>query len=153
MASIFRDSKGLLLIDYLPHHSSITGEYYAGLLRKLREAIKEKRRGKLSRGVLLLHDNAPVHKSRVAQAQIQQCGSEELAHPAYSPDLAPSDFHLFRVLKAHLRGQRFQDDEHIKGNVEQWFDTQPETFFSSGIVALEQRWTKCIQVLGNYIEK
>ena len=40
-----------------------TGEYYANVIKQLRVAIKEKRRGKLAAGVLLLHDNAPVHKS------------------------------------------------------------------------------------------
>ena len=66
MAAVFWDSKGLLLIDYLPRRSTITGAYYSELMVKLREAIKTKRRGMLTRGVLLLHDNAPVHKSRVA---------------------------------------------------------------------------------------
>jgi len=29
-------------------------------------------------------------------------------HPAYLPDLAPSDFFLFPELKMKLKGQRFQ---------------------------------------------
>uniref|UniRef100_H3A128 Tc1-like transposase DDE domain-containing protein n=1 Tax=Latimeria chalumnae TaxID=7897 RepID=H3A128_LATCH len=56
----------------------------------MRQAIKEKRRG-----VFLLHDNAPVHKACVAQAVIHECGFEQLNHPPCSPDLAPSDYHLF----------------------------------------------------------
>ena len=90
MESVFWDLKGLLLIDYLPRRSTITGAYYSDLMVKLRQAIKTKRRGMLTRGVLLLHDNAPVHKSRVAQATINQMGFEQLAHPPYSPDLASS---------------------------------------------------------------
>ena len=35
----------------------------------------------------------------------------ELDHPPYSPDLAPSDFHLFLHLKKHLAGKKFDDDE------------------------------------------
>ena len=70
MAMVFWDSKGIILIDYKPAGTSITGEYYANVIKQLRVAIKEKRRGKLAAGVLLLHDNAPVHKSRVAQAAI-----------------------------------------------------------------------------------
>ena len=54
----------------------------------------KKRRGKLAAGVLLLHDNAPVHKSRVAQAAIHKCKFEQLNHPPYSPDLAPNDYYL-----------------------------------------------------------
>ena len=50
-----------ILIDYKPAGTSIAGEYYANVIKQLRVAIKEKRRGKLATGVLLLHDNAPVH--------------------------------------------------------------------------------------------
>ena len=60
---VFWDSKGIILTDYKPAGTSITGEYYANVIKQLRVAIKEKQRGKLAAGVLLLHDNAPVHKS------------------------------------------------------------------------------------------
>ena len=153
MASVFWDSKGLLLIDYLPIRSTITGAYYSDPMVNLRQAIKTKRRGMLTRGVLLLHDNAPVHKSRVAQATINQMGFEQLAHPPYSPDLAPSDFHLFRAMKSDLRGKRFGDDEELISAVDQWFNSQSQDFFHAGIAALEHRWSKCVEVRGDYIEK
>ena len=79
--------------------TTITGKTYANTITALREAIKEKRRGKLSAGVLLLHDNAPVHMSAKSQAAIRQCGFQQLNRPPYSPDLAPSDYFLFRVMK------------------------------------------------------
>ena len=78
---------------------------------KLRDAIKEKRRGMLTRGVWLLRDNAPIHKSMIAQQAVRDCGFVQLDHPAYSSDLAPSDYFLFHNLKSHLRGVRYPDDE------------------------------------------
>ena len=107
IATIFWDSNGLLLIDYLPAKTTMNGEYYANLLLKLHNAIKQKRRGMLTAGVWLLHDNAPVRKSMIAQQAIHECGFLQLDHPAYSPDLAPSDYYLFRNLKSYLRGQRY----------------------------------------------
>ena len=83
------------MIDYLERGKTVTGVYYAEQIRKLRSAIKEKRRGKLSHGVLLHHDNAPAHTSAVAMATIRECGFELLSQPPYSPDLAPSDYHVF----------------------------------------------------------
>ncbi len=47
-----------------------------------------------------------VHKSRVAQAAIHKASFEELNHPAYSPDVAPSDYYLFANLKKNLRGKQ-----------------------------------------------
>ena len=102
MATVFWDSKGIILIDYKLAGTSITREYYANVIKQLRFAINEKRRGKLAAGVLLLHDNAPVLKSRVTQAAIRECKFEQLNHPPYSPDLAPSDYYLFRNLKSHF---------------------------------------------------
>ena len=60
MATIFWDSKGVVHIDYLPHGTTMNGEYYANLLKQVRKSIKEKRRVKICRGILLHQDNAPV---------------------------------------------------------------------------------------------
>ena len=80
-----------MFIDYLQKGQTINGEYYANLLRELRKAIKSKRPGKLTKGVLFHQDNAPAHKSVVAMAAVRDCVFE----PPYSPDLAPSDYFLF----------------------------------------------------------
>jgi len=152
MMTVFWDAGGILLLDFLPHKQTVTATYYADLLRKLRDSIKGKRRGKLSRGVLLLHDNAPVHKARLAQAAIQECGYEELSHPPYSPDLAPSDFYLFANLKKRLRGRKFFDDEELKSAVEEWFNSKDGTFYEAGLNMLPSRWERVIERDGQYIE-
>ena len=41
-----------------------------------------------------------AHRSHVGQAAILESGFEEMHHPPYSPDLAPSDYHLFRKFEA-----------------------------------------------------
>jgi len=68
MATIFWDCKGVLLVDCIPRKTTMTGSYYGEVLTSVRQAVKEKRRGMLTRGPLLLHGNAPVHMSEVAQA-------------------------------------------------------------------------------------
>jgi len=84
------------------------------------------------KGVLLLHDNAPVHISAKSQAAIWQCGFQQLNHPPYSPDLAPSDYFLFRVMKKFLRGKRFSSDEEVKEAVTTWFEEQSKDFIFQG---------------------
>jgi len=56
-------------------------------------------------------------------------GFTVLEHPAYSPDLTPSDCHLFGPLKEALRGRRFTSDEEVKDAVHEWLAAQPKTFF------------------------
>ena len=58
MATVFWDAKGVIMLDFLPKRSTITGVYYANLIDQLRTAIREKHGGKLSKGVLLQQDNA-----------------------------------------------------------------------------------------------
>lgn len=123
MASVFWGVKGIILVEFLPKNTTVTGRYYAEQMHRLRNAIKEKRRGLLSREVILLHDNAPPHKSLVAQAAIRECGFAQLHHPPYSPDLAPSDYFLFPNTKKYLKGKRFESAEEIMSSIwEVWED-------------------------------
>ena len=95
MVSIFWDSQGVIMIDYLEQGRTINGAYYSGLLRRQRQEIARKTRGKLTRGVLLLQDNAPVHTSQVAMTAATECGFEIPPHPPYSPDIAHSELYMF----------------------------------------------------------
>jgi len=65
----------------------------------MKDILKEKRRGKVTKGVLFLHDNAPGHRALATQKKLTYLGFQCLDHPPYSPDLAPSDYHLFPGVK------------------------------------------------------
>ena len=73
---------------------------------------------------LFLHDNAPAHRALAAQEKLAYLGFQCLDHPPYSPDLTPSDYHLFPGLKKQLKGRHFSSD------AETWLDGQhSESFF------------------------
>ena len=128
MASVFWDADGILLIDYLQKGQTINGTYYASLLTQLREKIKIKRRGKLTKGVLFHQDNAPVHKSVIAMAAIHNCGFKLIEHPPYSLDLAPSDFHLFPKLKTAISGTHFQSNDDVIHAADDFLNGQEKDF-------------------------
>ena len=94
-----------------------------------------------------------MHKSRVAQAAIRECKFEQLNHLPYSPDLAPSCYYPFPNLKSHLRGTRVRDDDELKAATEAWFEDQIDVFYFKGIDCLKEKWAKCTEVKGDYIEK
>jgi hypothetical protein len=52
---------GILPSGYLPKGHTINAEYYPSLLVQLNDILKEKRRGKVTKAVLSLHDNVPAH--------------------------------------------------------------------------------------------
>lgn len=153
MATVFWDTEGILLIDYLPKKRTMNAEYYSSLLHQLRDAIKEKRRGKLSKGILILHDNAPVHTARTTMLTMKELGFDAVNHPPYSPDLAPCDYFLFRHLKKDLRGRRFLTDDEMKAAVSDFFDEKPKDFFFHGLMSIFDKCNKCISLAGDYIEK
>jgi histone-lysine N-methyltransferase SETMAR len=74
-------------------------------------------------------------------------------HPLYSPELAPSDFHLFLHLKFFLAGRRFHDDNEVKEAVTTCFASQAASFYHEGIQKLVQRYDKCLNNGGNYVER
>jgi len=73
----------------------------------LRDILKEKRRRKVTKGVLFLHDNAPAHRALATQKKLAYVDFHCLDHPPYSPDLAPSDYHLFPGLKKTIERSPF----------------------------------------------
>jgi len=96
-AGKFWAQDSILLIDYLPKGQTINAEYYPSLLVQLKDIVKEKRR-KVTKRVLFLH-NAPAHRAIATQKKLTYLGFQCLDRPPYSPDLAPSDYHLFPGLK------------------------------------------------------
>ncbi|GBM34158.1 hypothetical protein AVEN_243202-1 [Araneus ventricosus] len=73
--------------------------------------------------------------------------------PPYSPDFAPSDFHLFRHLKHHLGGNHYNDDEDVKTAVTSWLSEQAASFYEESIQNLVVRYDKCLNKLGSFVEK
>ena len=111
---IFWDKWGILLTEYLPDGTTISGPYYASIIKRLHCTIVEKRRDKVSDGVLLLHDSASVHKCNIVQVANRKAGFVGLNNSVYSPDIALSDYYLLSSLKKFLRGKNFScDDETI----------------------------------------
>lgn len=153
MASVFWDADGILMIDYLPKGQTINGEYYANLLDKLHQCIQQKRPGLAKKKIIFHQDNARAHTCVKAMAKINELKYDLLPHPPYSPDLAPSDFHLFPKLKTFLGGQKFATNDEVIAVVEEYFAGLERNHFMEGITALERRWNKCVEVHGDYVEK
>ena len=76
---------------------------------------------------------------------------EVLSHPPYSPDLSPSDYHLFPSLQNSLNGKKFTSDEDVKEYLEQFFAKKDHKFFQDGIMTLAERWQKVVEQNGKYI--
>jgi histone-lysine N-methyltransferase SETMAR len=83
---------------------------------------------------------------------VTKFGWTVLPHPPYSPDLAPSDLHLFGALKDAIRGKKFGSDEVIE-EVKKWLRVQDSDWYNRGMHGLVSRWRKAVEVDGDYVEK
>jgi histone-lysine N-methyltransferase SETMAR len=85
------------------------------------------------------------------QQKIKELNWEILDLPPYSPDLAPSDYHLFRSFQNHLNNKKFESFEEVNGAILAYFESKPRSFFKAGIEKLVTRWETVIASSGNYI--
>jgi len=99
------------------------------MLVQLNDILKEKRPGKITKDVLFLHDNAPAHRALATQNKLAYLGFQYLDHPPYSPDLTPSDYHLFPGLKKQLKGRHFSSEAEVIAAAETWLDGQKSEIF------------------------
>lgn len=150
MLCIWWNSEGVLYYELLPRGESITANVYCQQLRRLADAIQEKQPTRLG-AVKLLHDNARPHSANLTKNTLQELGWEVIPHPPYSPDLAPSDFHLFRSLSNNLQGTSFPNEDALLTWLDDFFNSKPRDFYRRGIEKLVQRWQNVVNSEGEYI--
>ena len=152
MLSVWWDWKGVVFFELLPKNQTINSDVYCRQLNKLNAAVKEKRLELVNRKGLIFHyDNATPHTSLATRQKLLRLGWEVMLHPPYSPNLAPSDYYLFRSLQNSLNGKTFNDDEAVKSHLIQFFADKDQNFYERGIMKLPERWQKVIEQNGKYI--
>ncbi|GBP31815.1 Mariner Mos1 transposase [Eumeta japonica] len=156
MLCIRWDQLDVVYYELFNPSKTITGTLYRTQLMRLSRALKEKRPHCYSRNdkIILLHDNAPPHVAVLVKTYLKTLDWEVLSHPQYSPDIAPSDYHLFRTMAHALSDQPFTSYEDIKKCVDFWIDSIDKEFFrlqtSDRIRTLPERWKKVVTSDGQY---
>ena len=135
MLVIFWDWQGVVLMDFVECGTRVNSDYYSSKIREARKC----RREPYGQSLYLLHDNAPIHTANISTQAVQSTGFVQLPHPPYSPDLAPSDFWLFKHLKQHLKGRRFDTGEDLLECTLDYLSSLPLSFFQEGILILVHR--------------
>ena len=147
--SIWWDFQGIIYWEFLPRNSTIDEKPYCQQLESLKYArqVNPPERRK----VRLLHDNARVHKVKGTRQKAGRIRVGVLPHSPYWPDMARSDYHLFRSLRNHLVTKCLDDEAAPKSDVEVFFSSLSKKFFEDGIVDLLKRWEYVIDNNGVYV--
>ena len=149
--AIFFDSKGPVLQIPVPKGSSVTGKFYReSLLTQLVDFYQKHRPRTGVRGIKILHDNAPAHKSATVQEYLKESGLDVLDYPPYSPDLSPCDFWLFPRLKEMLAGHRFESRCGIGSAVYQCLQHIPKEDYRVAFWKWVDRCKMCVEADGEY---
>ena len=153
LVTVFWDSVGVILVDFMSKRATINSDVYIDTLKKLKARVRRVRPALEMSKVFLQYENARPHTSLKTREIISSFGWTTISHLPYSPDLTPSDFYLFRPLKESLRGRHFSSDEEVKTFARKWLKTQPVQFYNEEICALVKKWEKAVRKAGDYSEK
>jgi len=144
---VFWDRRRVIHWELLEKGQTVNAAFYCEQLSRLRDKMRYRQNP-----VILLHDNARPHTARLTTNKLTEFDWEHLEHPPYSPDLAPSDFHLFRSLEHFLRGKQFGNMDEMRNSLEEFFDSKPLMFYRRGIYQLPEKWQQVIDLDGEYTD-
>jgi histone-lysine N-methyltransferase SETMAR len=151
MISVWWDVQGVLYWELLPKNTTINAKRYSAQITKLKAAVEEKRPNHMQ--IYFQHDNARPHVAKAVATKLNSFGWELLPHPPYSPDIAPSDYHLFLSLSNGIRNRNFENEQELKTYLEDFFKSKEPEFYAKGIHDLPRRWQEIINSNGQYIVK
>ena len=121
----------------------IIWKYWKGRVQRLAQTTRI-----FANSWILHHDNSPAHTALSVREFLATKQISVLEHPAYSPDLAPSDFFLFPKIKEILIGRHFDDIEDIRSNTTAALQGIPQNQFQNCFEGWTRRWYGCIASQG-----
>jgi histone-lysine N-methyltransferase SETMAR len=149
MISVFWSPSGMHLIKMLPPGERFTKQYFIDeILNDLYQQICNRRPKKKTKGYFLHFDNARPH---CVDDILSEMGFQRLPHPAFSPDLAPTDFFLFGHMKGMIEGLEFESPEQLLSEVTRKLRSIATSVLTDAYSEWMRRLRKCIELGGEYI--
>ena len=149
----FFDIRRIVHYELVPTGQTVNQVYYLEVLERLREKVSRKRPEHFANSSCILHhDNAPAHTALSVRKFLATKQITVLEHPAYLPDLAPSEFFLFPKVKEILRGRHFDDIDDTRSDITAVLKVNPQNQFQNCFEGWTRRWHRCIASQGEYFE-
>lgn len=153
MITVWWSMAGIIHYDFLGSGETITAESYCHQLDICHEKMKQKHPALINRNrPLLLHDNARPHVAKLTIQKLQELNYETLPHPPYSPDISPTDYHLFLSLDNFLRNKKFKNKDEVQHTFASFIESRDPDFFKNGINKLVERWQSVVDAHGAYFD-
>lgn len=146
--------KGFYIIDFLPEGESFNTPYYIdNILNPLADQKVTIWPSSRTKRMWLHLDNCRVFNSKMSFQKYDEYGFKRPPQPAYSPDVAPSDFFLFGFAKNSLKGQKFTSLEDFKEKLIEIFNSISKATIKSVFSSWIKRCNWVASHQGAYYEK
>jgi hypothetical protein len=113
--------------------------------------VAAKLAGDPSRRLVLYMANASPHRARLTARNLEENGIIASPHPAFSLDLAPSDFFFFGALKDQLSGRIFESPDELVKAIREIASAIPRTRLEREFLEWKERLHRCIDMNGAYV--
>ena len=150
MLCIWWNSRGPVYWELLDPGQTVNQEVYITQLDEVKKVLDKQ--GEDHSKIHYIQDNARPHIAKLTLAKLHEIGWKVLPHPPYSPDLAPTDYHLFRSMASALKEKKFKNVEEIKKWVSSFLHGKQQDFYCDGIKHLRKRCQEVIDANGEYGE-
>ena len=142
MLWIWWNFEGVIHWKFVPNGRAVDTDIYSQQLERVHEILRQRYPALVNRNwVLLQQGNGRSHIARITKIKIQELGEIELlSHAAYSPDLALSDYHLFRCMAHFLHGRNFENFETVEMGFIEFFASKTRDWYRRGIIGPNPRW-------------
>jgi histone-lysine N-methyltransferase SETMAR len=152
MLTIVWNPGGFHLVNILPKGFKFNASHYVTQIFDSLSKWRKTQVGRTSRKLIVHADNARPHTAKMTSQFMEQNSMQRAPHPAYSPDLAPSDFYLFGYVKQLLSGCQFAGQDSLRQAVSDILagieKITLENFFHNWMETLYQ----CNATGGEYVE-
>uniref|UniRef100_A0A0N5BH16 Histone-lysine N-methyltransferase SETMAR n=1 Tax=Strongyloides papillosus TaxID=174720 RepID=A0A0N5BH16_STREA len=133
MVTVWWSAVGAIHYKFMKLEETINSESYCQVLEEMYQKLSQK-------------------MPALTLQKLNELGYETLPYPAYSSDLASTDFHFFKHLDNFLTEKIFRNDEDIKTAFEVFIESRTPDFYANGINKLVSRWQQCVDSNGSYFE-
>lgn len=156
MAIVFWDSKGIVHLEWFKtskHRPGVDKDYYESVIDRFFASAQKNRPQKVSQRILLHQDGAPCHWAPNVKRKMHQLRIEVMHHPPYSPDLAPSDYILFRDLKNFMKSAPTKSETEMQSKVASYFASKTQSYYERAIDKLREKAEAVIESNGCYLQE
>ena len=146
MITVLWDSEEVIIADMTPRRKTVNSDTFIRSWYNSGKLFRRVHSRKNQTEILLHHDNARLYTHLKTQEAITKVCCTVLSHLLNSPDLAPSDFHLFGALKDGIHGMAFETDGDMIRTVRTWLREQDKAWCRQSICRLVASWRKGVEV-------